>query len=99
MISNYYYKIQNFVKNPDLTIKDLLTETIATLGENVSIARFVRFQLGEMNPSTDEQSDNEWLIMDKINYKRILLKISGELLSGTQEFGLSPMALEELAKK
>ena len=50
---------QNFVKNPDLTIKDLLTETIATLGENVSIARFVRFQLGEMNPSTDEQSDNE----------------------------------------
>ena len=37
--------------------------------------------------------------MDKINYKRILLKISGELLSGTQEFGLSPMALEELAKK
>lgn len=37
--------------------------------------------------------------MDKINYKRILLKISGELLSGNQEFGLSPMALEELAKK
>ena len=51
---------QNFVKNPDLTIKDLLTETVATLGENVSIARFVRFQLGEMNPRTaEEQSDNE----------------------------------------
>ncbi len=44
---------QSFVKNPDLSIGDLLTETIATLGENISIARFVRFQLGETAPKTD----------------------------------------------
>ena len=33
------------------------------------------------------------------NVKRILLKISGEMLSGTQDFGLQPEALENYAKK
>ena len=33
------------------------------------------------------------------NIKRILLKISGEMLSGTQDFGLQPEALENYAKK
>lgn len=37
---------QPFVKNPDKTIKDLLTEKIATTGENIGIRRFVRYQLG-----------------------------------------------------
>ena len=40
---------QPFVKDPDKTIKDLLTEVIAKIGENISIARFSRFQLGEMS--------------------------------------------------
>lgn len=38
---------QAFVKNPDVTIKDLLTQTIAKIGENIVIRRFVRFELGE----------------------------------------------------
>jgi len=37
---------QKFVKNPDLTIQDLLNELIAKMGENISIKRFVRFQIG-----------------------------------------------------
>lgn len=37
---------QPFVKVPEKTIKDLLTEKIAKLGENMQIRRFVRFQLG-----------------------------------------------------
>ena len=44
---------QSFVKNPDLSINDLLTETIAKLGENISIARFSRYQLGETAPQTE----------------------------------------------
>ena len=40
---------QAFVKDPQKTIKDYLTETIARTGENINIARFVRFQLGENN--------------------------------------------------
>ena len=38
---------QNFVKDPDKTVKDLLTEKIAKLGENMIIKRFVRYELGE----------------------------------------------------
>jgi elongation factor Ts len=37
---------QPFVKNPDKTIKDLLTQQISTIGENIQIRRFVRFQIG-----------------------------------------------------
>lgn len=37
---------QNFVKNPDLTIQDLLNELIAKMGENISVKRFVRYQVG-----------------------------------------------------
>jgi elongation factor Ts len=37
---------QPFVKNPDKTVKDMLTEKIARLGENIVIRRFTRFQVG-----------------------------------------------------
>ena len=38
---------QPFVKNPDITVQDLLNELIAKTGENIVVRRFVRFQLGE----------------------------------------------------
>ena len=38
---------QPFVKDPDKTISDLITESIAKIGENISIRRFTRYQLGE----------------------------------------------------
>jgi len=38
---------QAFVKDPNKSIRDLLNEKIARLGENIVIKRFVRFQLGE----------------------------------------------------
>lgn len=38
---------QQFVKNPDVTINDYLKTTIATIGENIVIRRFTRFELGE----------------------------------------------------
>ena len=37
---------QSFVKNPDLTVQDLLNEVIAKMGENIAIKRFARFQVG-----------------------------------------------------
>lgn len=37
---------QPFVKNPDVTIGDLLKESIAKMGENMVIKRFARFQVG-----------------------------------------------------
>ncbi|MFQ6113271.1 MAG: translation elongation factor Ts [bacterium] len=37
---------QSFIKDPSKNIKELLTEVIGKTGENISIRRFVRFQLG-----------------------------------------------------
>lgn len=37
---------QKFVKNPDISIQDLLNELIAKMGENIGIKRFARFQVG-----------------------------------------------------
>jgi elongation factor Ts len=38
---------QPYVRDPNITVEDLLNELIAKIGENISIKRFVRFQLGE----------------------------------------------------
>jgi len=38
---------QQYVRDPDLTVKDLLNQLIGKMGENITIKRFVRFQLGE----------------------------------------------------
>ena len=46
---------QHFVKNPDVTIKDLLTEATLKIGEKISIRRFVRFELGE---GMEKRNDN-----------------------------------------
>lgn len=50
-ISKFYGEIclleQPFVKDPDKTIQTYLNETIASIGENMSIRRFTRYVLGE----------------------------------------------------
>ncbi|HEX7180768.1 MAG TPA: translation elongation factor Ts [Thermoanaerobaculia bacterium] len=38
---------QPFVKNPDLTVGQLISEKVAKIGENIQVRRFVRFKLGE----------------------------------------------------
>jgi len=38
---------QQFIKDPDRKIGDLMTEAVATLGENIVINRFIRFAVGE----------------------------------------------------
>ncbi len=42
---------QGFIKNPDVTVKDLLSSKIAELGENIVIRRFTRYLVGEPLPS------------------------------------------------
>ncbi len=46
---------QSFVKDPNQTIADVLTDMVAKLGENIVIARFVRFQLGETTKTVQEK--------------------------------------------
>jgi elongation factor Ts len=37
---------QKFIKNPDLSIQDILNELVGRIGENISIKKFARFQIG-----------------------------------------------------
>ncbi|MGO1367918.1 MAG: translation elongation factor Ts [Senegalia sp. (in: firmicutes)] len=50
-IEKYYKEVclmeQPFIKDSDKTIKDLLNEKISTLGENIKIRRFTRYEVGE----------------------------------------------------
>lgn len=58
-LSKYYEEFclleQNFIKDPDKTISTLLKEKISTIGENISIRRFVRYELGE---GLEKKEDN-----------------------------------------
>jgi len=40
---------QPFIKDPDKTVGQLVTDAVARLGENVVVRRFARFQLGEQS--------------------------------------------------
>ena len=38
---------QPFIKDPDRTVQDIVNEKIAKIGENISVRRFARFEMGE----------------------------------------------------
>ncbi len=50
-IEKYYKEIclleQPFIKDTDMTIQEVVTSMIAKIGENISIRRFVRYEMGE----------------------------------------------------
>jgi elongation factor Ts len=39
---------QAYIKNPDITVKDLMYAIIAKIGENITVRRFTRYQVGEI---------------------------------------------------
>jgi elongation factor Ts len=39
--------LQPYIKDQELTIQDIITDTIARVGENIKVSRFARFELGE----------------------------------------------------
>ena len=40
---------QTYIKDTDITVKELVNDAIATLGENIEINRFARFAVGEQD--------------------------------------------------
>jgi elongation factor Ts len=38
--------LQPYIKDPEKTVQDIVTETIAKVGENIKVRRFIRFELG-----------------------------------------------------
>ena len=56
---------QDFIKDPDKTVQQVLTEKIANIGENITIRRFVRFERGEGIAKKEEHFAEE--VMKQIN--------------------------------
>ena len=38
--------LQPYIRDPGVTVRDVITETIARVGENIRVGRFARFELG-----------------------------------------------------
>lgn len=68
-IGKYYKEVclmdQDFIKDGDKTIDGLITDTIAKIGEKVSIRRFARFQLGEGIEKKEENFAEEVMAQAK----------------------------------
>ena len=68
-IDKYYGEVclleQDFVKDPDKTVQQVLTEKISNIGENITIRRFVRFERGEGIAKKEENFAEE--VMKQIN--------------------------------
>lgn len=39
--------LQPYIKDPDKSVQEIITETIAKVGENIKVSRFARFELGD----------------------------------------------------
>ncbi len=46
--------LQPYIKNPEQTIQEIISETVAKTGENIKVGRFVRFELGQPNSRISE---------------------------------------------
>jgi elongation factor Ts len=44
---------QHFIKDEQLTVRDLIQQTIAKVGENIAVRRFARFKVGEQAGQTE----------------------------------------------
>lgn len=68
-IDKYYSEVclleQDFVKDPDKTVQQVLTEKISNIGENITVRRFVRFERGEGIAKKEENFAEE--VMKQIN--------------------------------
>lgn len=68
-IDKYYAEVclleQDFIKDPDKTVQQVLTEKISNIGENITIRRFARFERGEGIQKKEENFAEE--VMKQIN--------------------------------
>lgn len=62
-LEKFYERIclldQDFIKDPDKKINQLLTELISRIGENIKVRRFVRFEVGEGLEKREENLADE----------------------------------------
>ncbi|GKD58934.1 nucleic acid-binding, OB-fold protein [Tanacetum coccineum] len=49
---------QPFLKDDSVLVKDYVKQTVAAIGENIKVRRFIRFTLGESSESKSEESES-----------------------------------------
>ena len=68
-IDKFYEEVclleQDFIKDPDKKVQEVLTEKISSIGENITIRRFVRFERGEGIQKKEENFADEVAAMTK----------------------------------
>ena len=83
--------------HPDATgktrLKDMVDQATAKMGEHIVVKRFARFQVGE-------ELGRPWPPPGAAPaYRRVLLKLSGEALAGSQGYGIDPDVIGRIAEE
>ena len=79
------------------SVGQLIKTKIAKLGENISVSRFIRFKVGDTPRRRKSGAGRRPPEASVRQYKRILLKLSGEALAGGAAFGIDAERVKELA--
>ena len=76
---------QAYIKDSEKKINDLMTETIATLGENITISRYTRFAVGE----SDSKTKTYLLYLCLNQFSVEFTQAKGEVLANKHGFELT----------
>jgi elongation factor Ts len=50
---------QKNIRDENVTIQEMLNENIASMGENIVIRRFARWELGELSQGSEDEEEEE----------------------------------------
>ena len=64
---------QPYIRDPEVSVQQVLTETIAKIGENISIRRFVRYEMGEGLQKKEENFAEEVMAQSRQINSRFLV--------------------------
>ena len=108
-LESYYSQVclmdQPSVRDPNVTIKQMVAAATAKTGENITITPLRPLQARRDTPkakSSRARADIILFVPDSAppnpHYKRILLKLSGEALMGDQPYGIDPAVATRIAQ-
>ena len=90
-------------RDTDQTVGELITDAIATIGENIRVRRFTRYAArgGAVSeaPAGVTAAPAALGRPGGLRYRRILLKLSGEALLGDRQYGVDPAFCAFIARQ
>ncbi len=89
---------QSFIKDPDKKVLDIVNDAMARLGEKIQVRRFARYHLGE-GVAKGKRSADQGMNDGEPKYKRIILKVTGEIFAGPGNFGIDGKTVKAFAQE